>query len=210
MTPDTLPAILTGPGRIVISTEGCWLRQVRILERGYSLVTVNGKQQLAHRAAYEIAVGPIPTGLGLDHVCHSRSTTCPGGAGCLHRRCCNPDHLEPVTALENHWRSPYSAGRRTHCPQGHPYDEANTRVSNEGKRECRICRKETARRYYDRVRRSPHVPVTECVHGHPYSGENLRIVATTGARVCRTCELQRGRAYKARKRAERDALKQAA
>jgi hypothetical protein len=31
---------------------------------------------------------------------------------------------------------------------------------------------------------------THCVHGHPFSGDNLRI-ATSGQRVCRTCERQR-------------------
>jgi hypothetical protein len=42
----------------------------------------------AHRAAYEAFVGPIPTGLCLDHLCGNRS-------------CCNPEHLEPVTRAEN-------------------------------------------------------------------------------------------------------------
>lgn len=28
---------------------------------------------------------------------------------------------------------------------------------------------------------------THCPHGHPYSGENLVISATTGQRICRTC-----------------------
>lgn len=28
---------------------------------------------------------------------------------------------------------------RTHCPEGHPYDEANTIVNADGKRRCRTC-----------------------------------------------------------------------
>lgn len=28
---------------------------------------------------------------------------------------------------------------RTHCPQGHPYDEANTIINADGKRRCRTC-----------------------------------------------------------------------
>jgi hypothetical protein len=42
----------------------------------------------AHRVVYEILVGPIPSGLQLDHIC-----SVPW--------CVNPDHLEPVTAKEN-------------------------------------------------------------------------------------------------------------
>jgi hypothetical protein len=29
---------------------------------------------------------------------------------------------------------------RTHCPQGHPYDEENTYITPNGWRQCRICR----------------------------------------------------------------------
>lgn len=35
-------------------------------------------------------------------------------------------------------------------------------------------------------------PKTHCKHGHPLSGDNLHI-ATTGQRVCRTCDRLRGR-----------------
>jgi hypothetical protein len=38
-----------------------------------------------------------------------------------------------------HWTA-----RITHCPQGHPYDEANTRMY-EGRRYCRACARERAR-----------------------------------------------------------------
>lgn len=29
--------------------------------------------------------------------------------------------------------------QRTHCPQGHPYDEYNTVINSDGKRRCRTC-----------------------------------------------------------------------
>jgi hypothetical protein len=48
----------------------------------------NGWPQLAHRAMYEILVGPIPDGLQIDHICHNR--------GCL-----NPAHMQAVTAKQN-------------------------------------------------------------------------------------------------------------
>lgn len=43
---------------------------------------------VAHRYSYETAVGPIPDGLQIDHLC------------CV-KRCVNPAHLEPVTNAEN-------------------------------------------------------------------------------------------------------------
>lgn len=65
-----------------------------------------------HRVAYEQLVGPIPAGLTLDHVCHTNDLECEGGAGCLHRRCVNPAHLEPVTLGENVRRGVDRARRR--------------------------------------------------------------------------------------------------
>jgi hypothetical protein len=44
---------------------------------------------------------------------------------------------------------------KTHCPKGHPYDEANTYV-DKGKRICRICKRESRKAYAvahpDRIR----------------------------------------------------------
>jgi hypothetical protein len=48
----------------------------------------------------------------------------------------NPRHLEPVTEAENIRRAPWA--NVTHCPMGHPYDEANTYVYR-GTRNCRRC-----------------------------------------------------------------------
>jgi hypothetical protein len=60
---------------------------------------------LAHRLAHHWFVGPIPDGLQIDHVCHNLDLTCAGGRACVHRRCVNPTHLEPVTGGQNIWRS---------------------------------------------------------------------------------------------------------
>jgi hypothetical protein len=40
---------------------------------------------------------------------------------------------------------------------------------------------------------------TVCLHGHPLSGTNIRLLRRPGAteRVCRLCELARGRKYRA-------------
>lgn len=50
---------------------------------------------MAHRVAYELAFGPIPEGLTIDHV---------RARGCTRTDCCNPAHLEAVTYAENQRR----------------------------------------------------------------------------------------------------------
>jgi hypothetical protein len=43
---------------------------------------------------------------------------------------------------------------RSHCPAGHPYDEANTYVNRKGWRSCRICQGEARRRWRSRNAKS--------------------------------------------------------
>jgi hypothetical protein len=103
----------------------------------YGMFSSNGQPEgtmLAHRYAYELLVGPIPAGAELDHLC--RQTLC-----------VRPDHLQPVTHVDNLRRgvSPSSAHRaKTTCPKGHPYDVGTF------KRSCRQCRNANARASYAR------------------------------------------------------------
>lgn len=97
---------------------------------------------LVHRAVYELLVGPIPRGLGLDHLCRNRA-------------CCNPAHLEPVTHRVNVMRGVSFSARNallTHCAHGHAFDEANTYYRPRGGRGCRACTRLSQRRY--KARRS--------------------------------------------------------
>lgn len=116
---DRLPKLIGEMG------DGCW-EWLRVHDR-YGKVTVQGRTTLAHRAVWELLVGPIPEGLFIDHLC--RNT-----------RCVNPDHLEPVTPTENaHRGNGYRVGW-THCIRGHIWSDSNTYINPNGSRECRSCR----------------------------------------------------------------------
>jgi len=105
---------------------GCWLWSEAKLDRdGYG--TMWGKQgpRRAHLEAYRELVGPVPTGKVLDHVCRRR-------------RCCRPEHLEPVAGSENDLRRSYRyRARRKTCANGHDLSTCITTM--EGGRCCRTC-----------------------------------------------------------------------
>ncbi len=102
----------------------CWIWLWCKDVNGYGRVRVDGAARLAHRATYILLRGDVPANLELDHLCRQPA-------------CINPDHLEPVTHLENMRRG--EEANRTHCPQGHTYDETNTYVRKDESRQCRSC-----------------------------------------------------------------------
>lgn len=126
-------------------TDCCWLWMAG-LRGGYGQFTVfrvsGQKTKLqAHRAAYEMCVGPIPTDKTVDHLCRTRN-------------CVKPTHLQAVSNRENILRGLSPAAQRarvTHCPEGHEYTEANTRRSKRNQRSCRICHADGDRARYRRI-----------------------------------------------------------
>lgn len=80
----------------------------------------------AHRFADELANGPIPEGIEVDHLCNNGL-------------CVNPAHFERVTPEENKRRQ---GARQTHCVHGHAYTAANTYIDGRGQRRCRACAQE--------------------------------------------------------------------
>ena len=135
----------------MIQANGCWWFTGYLNPEGYGMMGDGlGKVKLSHRFYYETLVGPIESGLILDHTCHDPKT-CICGPKCTHRKCVNPDHLEPVTTLENWIRGnknisgilALAVARKNsmQCKRGHPFNEENTRFSPDGKRTCRACRR---------------------------------------------------------------------
>lgn len=131
------PALDRICARLVQGDGGCWLWTAGLTSRiegcGYGALHQDGRYRVAHRVLYEELIGKVPPGLELDHLCRVR-------------RCCNPNHLEPVTRQENGRRG--IAGKvaaaknkaKTHCLKGHPYSGDNLVIREKGWRGCRICR----------------------------------------------------------------------
>ena len=103
----------------------------------------NGRMGQAARVAYEMARGPIPAVLHIDHLCRNHP-------------CVNPEHLEAVMPRENTRRgtSPTAIARRTNrCMRGHDLDGANAHVRPlTGYRRCRPCHNAWARRSREKGR----------------------------------------------------------
>jgi hypothetical protein len=140
-TGSTAPTIEQRFFAKVVEQDGCWLWTAALDQSGYGLFSgrPGGVSIRAHIWSYEFFVGEIPPGLELDHLCHTADKSCMGGGFDIHRRCCNPEHLEPVSSLVNAQRG--RGAKRSHCPQGHLYSIENTYLNPKGAQVCRICRK---------------------------------------------------------------------
>lgn len=131
--PERIEALVN---RYVQLDGECWVWHGWKTPNGYGHVNILGLHFMIHRVFYEYFIADIPDGLHIDHLCRVRA-------------CVNPWHLEPVTQSINNKRSTVSKHntRKTHCPQGHPYDEENTlRIpSRPTARYCLTCNREQSR-----------------------------------------------------------------
>lgn len=120
----------------IAEPDDCWTWKGRVRPAGYGYFDVRSGERFyprhAHRVAYELTHGALPSDLVVDHLC--RNTLC-----------VNPAHMEPVTPGEN-TRRMLVAHRPEHCPQGHPYDEANTYMHG-NHRLCKACSAERSRKW---------------------------------------------------------------
>lgn len=123
-------------------TDSCWNWKA-CTQKGYGLISVDGKSKRAHRVVYELLVGKIPDGMCLDHLCRNRS-------------CVNPSHLEVVSFIENVMRGESAHARnarKTHCKFGHEFSEENTYIHPiRGNRHCRICQNRIKLEYRQRIK----------------------------------------------------------
>lgn len=123
--------------RYVAKTDTCW-NWTGAISSGYGVFVVDQRPTKAvrsHRYSYELAHGPIPDGLTIDHLCRNK-------------RCVNPDHLEAVTMRVNVLRNSGPSARNaiaTHCIHGHPFDAENTYIKPDGRRRCRACERDRMR-----------------------------------------------------------------
>lgn len=127
--------------------HGCWIWTGYCKPAGYGQITPgkdewHSRTAYTHVIAYHFLVGPVPEGKQLDHLCRVR-------------RCCNPEHLEPVTSGVNTKRgqAPHVvAHRENRCIKGHLLDAANSYVNpTTGWRRCRTCRAAYMKAYRSKV-----------------------------------------------------------
>lgn len=203
--------------KVSVTPGGCWEWTAGKDSKGYGVFRAawKGKDVKAHRAAYELFVGPIPEGLTLDHLCNTK-------------HCVNPTHLQPVSGRLNTRRGhigPAAMDGDGHCGRGHEMTAENTYTSPKGIVSCRTCERErhqrnsqdpeqraknaAAQARYRLKTRGPEprptgrpkgsYHVTHCPQGHPYDEANT-IYATGGGRKCRLCVQERQRRWQARNR----------
>jgi len=129
----------------VNKTDSCWEWTAYLSQVGYGQFRIDGKTKYAHRLSYESIHGTIPNKLEIDHLCRNH-------------KCVNPNHLELVTTQENTRRG--NAGKKTgklqraktHCLQGHEYNDTNTYIRPDEGRDCRICLRERCRKYQQKLK----------------------------------------------------------
>lgn len=149
---------------------------------GYGRIMIERKRLWTHRYVWEQCAGTIPDGMEINHLCKRRS-------------CVKFEHLEVLSHPDN-----VRYSRKTHCKNGHPFNETylqTYRGKTTERRACRECRLAglrltQARMREERIARGEKVlhrpgQRTHCPQGHPYDEENTYINTGNGGRACRAC-----------------------
>lgn len=155
----------------------------------------HAKRVGAHRFAYETFVGAIPDGKEIDHICRNKL-------------CVNPAHLRAVTRQENlaaippqayQWmRKPVKRRPKSHCKRGHDLALHGKVVTENGGRECKLCRPLIYRRQRARkgipARRFIDEQTKTLIRAAVASGEHYQTIAKRlGISTASVCRSIRGR-----------------
>ncbi len=159
----------------------CWQWRA-CLWHGYGVFRLGTKNVQAHRFAYRLLLGPIPSHYDLHHRCKNKA-------------CVNPAHLEPLPRASHKDKH-----RPTHCKQGHLLDAAN--VYHVGSaHHCRTCTIERARtdRTARKEGRKPPCKQTRthCRRGHLLDSTGV-YNQPDGSRVCKACHRLSMEKYRAK------------
>jgi hypothetical protein len=118
-------------------TSRCWEWTASVGRQGYGRPNIKGKLEFAHRHAWEYHYGQkIPKGLEVHHLCNNKS-------------CVNPLH---AILLRSDQHKRLHSVIKTHCVNGHLFDNVNPLVDGDGYRRCRRCANEQRQRYEEKRR----------------------------------------------------------
>lgn len=109
----------------VVRSEGCWGWVGAKHRFGYGWCGVGAERDVAHRVAYRLFVGPIPSGMCVMHSCDN-----PG--------CTNPAHLKLGTQADNQ-ADKVSKGRQYRGERHHFYGKRSwkAKLTDEGELNAR-------------------------------------------------------------------------
>lgn len=160
-----------------VTPSGCWQWDQYTDLDGYGTLKHGAGTIRAHRWSYEALIGPIPTGLVIDHLCRNRG-------------CVNPEHLEPVTVRENNVRGQGFGGsnsRKATCLRGHP----SFRFLANGQRSCPDCMRDDKRARRER-NAVTGLPIADSRHGTQVGYSEFKCRCDP----CRAAKARSRRAYR--------------
>ena len=159
--------------RCEINENGCWIIS-GAKPNDYGRFKKNLIDYQAHRAAYAMFKGEVPTDKAVDHQCPNKPN----------RACVNPQHLALATNKQN-LRNAYP-----NCSQGHPFAHPNVYEEN-GRRQCVACELDKLARVIQRSQSKLAIG-RHCPNGHYLTFENTYTYNQRGyiTVLCAICHKQ--------------------